>query len=106
MTERQKNDFCAESAHFNFNYLLALFEEEILRIPKQPQLAKFAQNLADKIASNKVAHTLLIQIKSILENNNFLSFAITLHKIIQTLQVGVLESSGTSLNNGQRDFED
>ena len=89
-----------------FEKLFWVIDRKTLRIPKQPQLAKFAQNLADKIANNKVAHTLLIQIKSILENNNFLSIAITWHKIIQTLQVGVLESSGTSLNNGQRDFED
>ena len=73
MTERQKNDFCAESAHFNFNYLShfwsncqnlsAHHQEEILRIPKHPQLAKFAQNLADKTTKNKVAHTLLFKIK-------------------------------------------
>ena len=37
-------------------------EEEILRIPKHPQLAKFARNLADKTAKNKVDQTLLFKI--------------------------------------------
>ena len=73
LTERKKNDFCIESAQFNFNYLRyflsncqnvsAHHQKKILRIPKHPQLAKFAQNLADKTAKNKVAHTLLFKIK-------------------------------------------
>ena len=64
VTERQKNDFCAESAHFNFNYLShfwsncqnlsAHHQEEILRIPKHSQLAKFEWVLAEKTAKNCV----------------------------------------------------
>ena len=38
-------------------------KKEILMIPKHPQLAKFAQNLADITAKNKVADTLLFKIK-------------------------------------------
>merc|ERR1712155_218233 len=52
-------------SHFciNFQNLSAHHQEEILRIPKHTQLAKFAQNLADKTTKNKVAHTLLFKIK-------------------------------------------
>ena len=43
--------------------LCAHHQEEVLRIPKHPQLAKFARNLADKTAKNKMAQTLLFKIK-------------------------------------------
>ena len=51
LKEWQKNDVCVFGANFNFNFLRHLcinfqnlcahHEEEILRIPKHPQLAKF-----------------------------------------------------------------
>ena len=61
-----------------------------------------------KNSQNKVAHCRSkSNIKSILENNNFLSIAITWLKIIQIFQVGgVLESSRTPLNDRHRDFAD
>ena len=46
-------------------------------------------------------------IKIIFGNFYFLQIATTWLKIIQTLQVGgVLETSGTPLDDGHRDFED
>ena len=51
VTERQENDFCVKSANFNFNFLshfcinfenlCAHHQEEILRIPKHPQISTF-----------------------------------------------------------------
>ena len=64
LTERKKNDFCIESAQFNLSNcqnVSAHHQKKILRIPKHPQLAKFAQNLAEK--QSKQSGTLQIQIQ-------------------------------------------